>query len=74
MRPPTWCIASFATKARAAGVPCLARPEIAGLNELAARSESVYGRDLDIEWVVASGRAYLVQCRAITTLAASAVA
>ena len=36
------------------------------LNRLAARCEEVYGPDRDIEWAIADGKLYLLQCRAIT--------
>jgi pyruvate,water dikinase len=36
------------------------------LNRLAGRCETVYGPDLDIEWVIEAGRPYLLQSRAIT--------
>ncbi len=41
----------------------------AGLGELqrlASRCEEVYGPDRDIEWAIAGGTLYLLQCRAIT--------
>ena len=56
-------------ESRAAQVPCLAPPDLARLHDLATRSEALYGRDLDIEWAIAANRVYLVQSRAITTLA-----
>jgi pyruvate, water dikinase len=46
---------------------CLTPADLAALHELAARCEGVYGPGLDIEWVVASGHAYLLQVRPITT-------
>ena len=54
-----------------AGKLSLSPAELAALNDLAARCEEVYGPELDIEWVVAGGRAYLLQVRAITTRAAA---
>jgi len=36
------------------------------LNALALRCEEVYGPNRDIEWAVADGRVYLLQCRAVT--------
>ena len=51
---------------------CLSPADLLALNDLAARCEEVYGPGLDIEWVVASGRAYLLQARAITTRQAAA--
>jgi len=37
------------------------------LHQLALRCESVYGKDLDIEWGLADGNFVVFQCRAITT-------
>jgi pyruvate,water dikinase len=45
---------------------CLDDKHLAELNALAARCEEVYGPDRDIEWAVADGRVYLLQCRAVT--------
>jgi pyruvate,water dikinase len=45
---------------------CLDDERLAELNQLAARCEEVYGPDRDIEWAVADGRVYLLQCRAVT--------
>ena len=36
------------------------------LHRLASRCESVYGRDLDIEWAFSPTALYLLQCRSIT--------
>ena len=36
------------------------------LNELASRCEEVYGPARDIEWAIADGKLYLLQCRAVT--------
>jgi len=41
--------------------------ELQNLHQLALRCESVYGKDLDMEWGLADGRLVLLQCRAITT-------
>ena len=46
--------------------PCLDDGHLAQLNELASRCEQVYGPDRDIEWAIADGRLYLLQCRAVT--------
>jgi len=46
--------------------PCLDGGHLAQLSELAARCEQVYGPDRDIEWAIAAGRLYLLQCRAVT--------
>ena len=42
------------------------------LHQLALQCESVYGKDLDMEWGLAAGRLVLLQCRAITTRPGSA--
>jgi len=36
------------------------------LNRLAGRCDEVYGPARDIEWAIAGGTLYLLQCRAIT--------
>jgi pyruvate,water dikinase len=45
---------------------CLDDGRLDELNRLAERCEEVYGPDRDIEWAVADGRVYLLQCRAVT--------
>jgi pyruvate,water dikinase len=45
---------------------CLTDQELAALHGLATRCEEVYGRGRDIEWAIADGELYLLQCRAIT--------
>jgi pyruvate,water dikinase len=45
---------------------CLDDAALAELGRLAARCETVYGPDRDIEWAVAGGNLYLLQCRAVT--------
>ena len=45
---------------------CLDDERLADLNRLALRCEEVYGPDRDIEWAVADGQVYLLQCRAVT--------
>jgi len=40
--------------------------QLAELNRLAVLCEEVYGQGRDIEWAVAGGDVYLLQCRAIT--------
>jgi pyruvate,water dikinase len=45
---------------------CLDDANLADLHALATRCEEVYGPARDIEWAVADGRLYLLQCRAIT--------
>jgi phosphoenolpyruvate synthase/pyruvate phosphate dikinase len=46
--------------------PCLGDDELAELNKLADLCEEVYGPARDIEWAIADGQLYLLQCRAIT--------
>jgi pyruvate,water dikinase len=45
---------------------CLDDGNLQSLNELAGRCEHVYGPGRDIEWALAGGKIYLLQCRAIT--------
>ena len=45
---------------------CLSDAELAGLNALATRCEQVYGDGRDIEWAIADGQLYLLQCRPVT--------
>jgi pyruvate,water dikinase len=45
---------------------CLDDSQLEALNDLALRCEEVYGPDRDIEWAVADGTVYLLQCRAVT--------
>jgi pyruvate,water dikinase len=45
---------------------CLDDSQLAELHALASRCEQVYGPDRDIEWAIADGELYLLQCRAIT--------
>jgi len=45
---------------------CLDDEELAELGALAARCEQVYGPARDIEWAIADGTLYLLQCRAVT--------
>ncbi|MBP7149561.1 MAG: hypothetical protein KBD01_18695 [Acidobacteria bacterium] len=49
----------------------LGERELARLHELAREGEAAYGPDLDIEWVIAGGEVFLVQCRAITRIHAA---
>ena len=46
--------------------PCLEDAELARLNSSPARCEQVYGPARDIEWAIAGGTLYLLQCRAVT--------
>ncbi len=46
--------------------PCLEDGHLQDLSELADRCEVVYGPARDIEWAIAGGRLYLLQCRAVT--------
>jgi pyruvate,water dikinase len=45
---------------------CLSDDQLQELNTLAGRCEQVYGPGRDIEWAIAAGALYLLQCRAIT--------
>jgi len=45
---------------------CLDDDQLDKLNQLAGRCEQVYGPGRDVEWAIASGTLYLLQCRAIT--------
>lgn len=48
---------------------CLDDTQLGALGQLATRCEEVYGPGRDIEWALAGGQLYLLQCRAVTTLA-----
>lgn len=45
---------------------CLDDDRLQDLNGLAGRCEAVYGAGRDVEWALAGGKIYLLQCRAIT--------
>jgi len=45
---------------------CLSDEQLGELNRLASRCEKIYGSARDIEWAIAGGTLYLLQCRAIT--------
>jgi pyruvate,water dikinase len=45
---------------------CLSDAELAELNDLATRCEQLYGDGRDIEWAIAGGQLYLLQCRPVT--------
>ncbi len=45
---------------------CLDDGQLEDLNQLAVRCEQVYGPARDIEWAIADGTLYLLQCRAVT--------
>ena len=45
---------------------CLDDDQLQELNALAGRCEQVYGPARDVEWAIAGGTLYLLQCRAIT--------
>jgi pyruvate,water dikinase len=45
---------------------CLDDARLLELNDLAGRCEEIYGEGRDIEWAVAGGTLYLLQCRAVT--------
>jgi phosphoenolpyruvate synthase/pyruvate phosphate dikinase len=49
---------------------CLEDAELAQLGVLAERCEQVYGPARDIEWAIADGQLYLLQCRAVTRVGA----
>lgn len=51
------------------GVLCLSEREVGTLCKAAADVENYYGCPMDIEWAVRGGNAYILQARAITTLA-----
>jgi Pyruvate phosphate dikinase, AMP/ATP-binding domain/Cyclic nucleotide-binding domain len=53
------------------GQLCLDDDQLAQLNALAGQCEQVYGPARDIEWALAGGRLYLLQCRAVTRAASS---
>jgi len=50
---------------------CLDEGQLAELNRLADRCEEVYGPARDIEWAIAGGELYLLQCRAVTRAGSS---
>ena len=45
---------------------CLSDEQLGKLNRLAGRCEQIYGSARDVEWAIAGGTLYLLQCRAIT--------
>jgi pyruvate,water dikinase len=45
---------------------CVDDGQLDQLNRLANRCEQIYGPDLDVEWALAEGTVYLLQCRVIT--------
>ena len=45
---------------------CLDDGQLEEMNRLAGRCEEVYGPARDIEWAIADGELYLLQCRAVT--------
>ncbi len=45
---------------------CLDDDALAELSRLAGRCETIYGPNRDIEWALAAGKLYLLQCRAVT--------
>ena len=45
---------------------CLNDDQLGELNKLAGRCEQIYGSGRDVEWAIAGGMLYLLQCRAIT--------
>ncbi len=57
-----------------AASPCLSDEQLSELGRLASRCEEVYGPGRDIEWAIAGGKLYLLQCRAVTTTGQSPAA
>jgi pyruvate,water dikinase len=53
---------------------CLDDGQLAALGRLAEQCDRVYGPARDIEWAIAGGTVYLLQCRAITRAGSSAPA
>jgi pyruvate,water dikinase len=47
-------------------LPCLNDSDLERLAALADRCEQIYGPARDIEWAIAGGELYLLQCRAVT--------
>jgi pyruvate, water dikinase len=47
---------------------CLEDAQLHELNRIASRCENVYGLRRDVEWALAGGTLYLLQCRAITVV------
>lgn len=45
---------------------CLSDAQLAELSVLAGRCEQLYGEGRDIEWAIADGQLYLLQCRPVT--------
>ena len=45
---------------------CLSDEQLAELNALASSCEKVYGEGRDIEWAIADGQLFLLQCRPVT--------
>jgi pyruvate, water dikinase len=45
---------------------CLDDSQLADLGRLADRCETIYGLARDVEWAIAGGALYLLQCRAVT--------
>ena len=52
---------------------CLSDEDLNKLHRLASRCEEVYGPARDIEWAIADGELYLLQCRAVTSAGGSSV-
>jgi pyruvate,water dikinase len=50
---------------------CLSDEDLGKLHALASRCEEVYGPARDIEWAIADGELYLLQCRGITRAGSS---
>ncbi|HWQ02431.1 MAG TPA: PEP/pyruvate-binding domain-containing protein [Gaiellaceae bacterium] len=52
---------------------CVSDAQLEELHRLALSCEEAYGPDRDIEWAIAEGRLFLLQCRAITRVGSSGV-
>lgn len=65
-RPGGGTAAEAVPKPRAEALS-LSDEQLAALNALATRCEQVYGKARDIEWAIAGGKLFLLQCRAVTT-------
>lgn len=50
---------------------CLDDEQLALLDDMARRCEETYGPARDIEWAIAGGQLYLLQCRAVTRAGSS---
>jgi pyruvate,water dikinase len=53
-------------EAELVNAPCLTDADLLQLHRLGSLCESHFGQGLDLEWAIAGGRLYLLQCRAMT--------